>query len=415
MLLSASFFSIVREYIGILLFICLPVILLSAGLAIWLHYRQKKNKNKMDVAGDDVLDFSFSLTGEGQASQLVASSPLAMEDKIGLIKECREQLSKSRAKYVALKHDFIAIKKNIPVTNDINDIPENVSHMENLNEKITAYEKQINDLQNKLEVLETVVPVQDETYYLRQALREKDDETSLLKQKIAELENGNTAVTIAEETQTNNPIHNYATLYKRIEQLQEERAGFDKAIKEQGYLKDIYAESKLQVEFLQNQLELRIKNHSQAEQKVRELSSELNDISDKYKDLEGRINFLNQQVQSKQNELEQVQVKADQKDAELHRAKEELQMKNSQVSHLEGLLAEIKEQNSVLSISFGESQNAISILKEQLAGEQQHLHHAEDKLLKNRQLLERIYRDVESSIGIHEIPTAEQAAVKQMF
>ncbi len=368
----------------------------------------------MGKAGDNVPDFSFSLTGDGEASQLVAASPLAMEDKMGLIKECRKQLSKSRAKYVALKHDFIAIKKNIPVTTDNNDIPENLSNMENLDDKITAYEKQINDLQNKLEVLETVVPVQDETYYLRQALKEKDEETSLLKQRIAELENGNAAV-LAAETQTGSQEHNYAALYKRIEQLQEERAGFDKTIKEQGYLKDVYAESKLQVEFLQNQLELRIKNHSQAEQKLRELSSELNDVSDKYKELEGKINFLNQQVQSKQQELEQVLVKADQKEAELHRVKEELQMKTSQVSHLESLLAEIKEQNSVLNISFGESQNAIGILKEQLTGEQQHLHHAEDKLLKNRQLLERIYRDVESSLGIHEIPSIEQAAIKQMF
>ena len=125
--------------------------------------------------------------------------------------------------------------------------------------------------------------------------------------------------------------------------------------------------------------------------------------------------FLNQQMESKHHELEKVQLTSDQKDAEMHRVKEELQTKNSQVAHLENLLAELKEQNSVLNISFGESQGAITTLKEQLAGEQQHIHQLEDKLLKNRQLLERIYRDLESSVVHNEHTDFQQALVKPMY
>jgi len=220
-LLSASFFSIFREYLGILLFICLPVIVLSAGLAIWLHYRQKRRKNQSDISPE--YDTDASLISFAGPASITAVSPLEMEDRIGLARECRKQLSKSRAKYVALKHDFSVIQKNI-VTIE-NNLPENFGRMDNLNEKIAAYEKQITDLQNKLEVLETVVPVQDETYYLRQALREKDNETVQLKQRVAELEGGLVHAEPKQEVLTTvnhlNPAN--SDLFRRIEHLQDEK------------------------------------------------------------------------------------------------------------------------------------------------------------------------------------------------
>lgn len=408
-MLSISFFSIVKEYVGILLFICLPVILLSAGLAIWLHYRQKKRKAKLETGeiNDTSTNPSLSLF---TSTETVAASPLAIEDKVGLIKECRKQLTKSHAKYLALKQDFSATQKTITVSED--ELPENFGHMENLNEKIAAYEKQIQDLQNKLEVLETVIPVQDEAYFLRQALREKDNEIAQLKEQAT----GNIS---SDRKETNNTVtdngSNTNEFIRRIERLQDEKADVDRKLSEQDYLKDAYAQSKLQVEFLQNQLEQRVKNHAQAEQKVKELTASLQEASAQATQQEGKITFLNQQIESKHHELEHTQLTSDQKDSEIHRVKEELQTKTSQITHLENLLADIKEQNSILNISFGESQNAITALKEQLAGEQQHVHHIEDRLLKNRQLIERIYRDLESSVGSNEHLETPQALVKPMF
>lgn len=412
-MLSVSFFSIVEEYVGILLYICLPVIVLSAGLAVWLHYRQKKRKTEIEADEMNRAEANPLIT-LFTSTETVALSPLAIEDKVGLIKECRRQLTKSHAKYLALKQDFSATQKK--KTTSENEIPENLSHMENLNEKITAYERQIQDLQNKLEVLETVIPAQDEAYFLRQALREKDNEIARLKEQVTSPVVNN----IQEENKTEYsvlPVNNQNTneYIRRIEHLQEEKAELDRKLAEQDYLKDAYAQSKLQVEFLQNQLEQRIKNHSQAEQKIKELMATLQEITAQSIQVEGKILFLNQQIESKHHELEHAQLTSDQKDAEIHRVKEELQTKTSQVAHLENLLTDIREQNSVLNISFGESQNTISALKEELAGEQQHIHQMEDRLLKNRQLLERIYRDLESSVVVSEHTETQQALVKPLY
>ena len=172
-MLSVNNFSVFSEYMSILLFICLPLIVLSSALAIWLHYRQKRRKNEAAIS--PVATDNISLSVSESATRLVTLSQLANEDKFHLVKECRKQLTKSRAKFFALKHDFSKSQSTSPIPGNYN------SHMENLQEKTAAYEKQIADLQSKLEVLETVFPVQDEAYFLRQALRERDEEIARLK------------------------------------------------------------------------------------------------------------------------------------------------------------------------------------------------------------------------------------------
>lgn len=177
-MLSVNNFSVFSEYMSILLFICLPLIVLSSALAVWLHYRQKRRKNEAAITSTDI-----SLAVGDSATQLVTLSPLANEDKFNLIKECRKQLTKSRAKFFALKHDFSK-------SESISVLPGNYnSHVENLYEKTAAYEKQIADLQSKLEVLETVIPVKDEAYFLRQALRERNEEIAQLKNTFTQNDN----------------------------------------------------------------------------------------------------------------------------------------------------------------------------------------------------------------------------------
>lgn len=190
-MLSVNNFSVFSEYMSILLFICLPIIVLSSALAVWLHYRQKRRKKETAISANSTDDISLSVSNN--ATQLVTLSPLANEDKFNLIKECRKQLTKSRAKFFALKHDFSKSESTTAIPGNYN------SHMENLYEKTAAYEKQIADLQSKLEVLETVIPVKDEAYFLRQALRERDEEIWRLKNTFAQNDNENQLLNLKAE------------------------------------------------------------------------------------------------------------------------------------------------------------------------------------------------------------------------
>ncbi|MCW3116819.1 MAG: hypothetical protein JWM28_901 [Chitinophagaceae bacterium] len=123
---------------------------------------------------------------------------------------------------MALKSDFANVLKNMAATGNS---PENNSPMQSLNEKITAYERQITDLQKKLEVLETVVPVQDERYYLRQVLKEKDNEIEHLK----------AATDKPTGSVLQPPTHDFTSdleIQKKLEQLQQENVELTKKVNE---------------------------------------------------------------------------------------------------------------------------------------------------------------------------------------
>ncbi|MES1220369.1 MAG: hypothetical protein ABUT20_33015 [Bacteroidota bacterium] len=224
MYLAAGIFSIFKEYVSILVFICLPVVVLSVALAVWLHFRQQKRKSITDLSANDPKDISDALPDV--SSHSVAISPLAPEEKIGLIRECRKQLRKSRAKFLALKSDFTSVLKNIAG----NSIPENDSHMENLNEKIAAYEKQIAALQNKLEVLATVAPVQDERYYLQQSIKEKDEEIKELKAAVEK--SGRTIFAPVDEAIVNQEDIN-SVFHHEVQELKLENTYLNNKIREQ--------------------------------------------------------------------------------------------------------------------------------------------------------------------------------------
>jgi len=192
-MLSVNNFSVFSEYMSVLLFICLPLIVLSSLLAIWLHYRQKRKRNRAAVAS--TITDTISLSKSDDAMQLVTVSPLANEDKLNLVKECRKQLAKSRAKFFALKHDFSTTESAAIVSQYY------TNHIESLHEKTAAYEKQIADLQSKLEVLETVFPVQDEACFLRQALRERDEEIARLKNTFTQKDNENELLALRAEVE----------------------------------------------------------------------------------------------------------------------------------------------------------------------------------------------------------------------
>ena len=66
-----------------------------------------------------------------------------------------------------------------------------------------------------------------------------------------------------------------------IQKWEEEKAELKKRISEQEYLKDVLEEKKLQISFLQQQLEQRIKNHHLVEQQFRELGIKFMEVKEK--------------------------------------------------------------------------------------------------------------------------------------
>ncbi|MGC4013223.1 MAG: hypothetical protein QM755_01715 [Luteolibacter sp.] len=129
-------------------------------------------------------------------------------------------------------------------------------------------------------------------------------------------------------------------MQEQIRQLEKDNASLRTRIKEQEHVKEVYSEARIQVEYLQTQLEHRVRTSKEIEHKNKELAADLHKSATRVQELDGKTNFLNQQSESRQQETERLQHLIDQKETELHRVTEELRTKTSQVTHLENLLAE---------------------------------------------------------------------------
>lgn len=115
-------------------------------------------------------------------------------------------------------------------------------------------------------------------------------------------------------------------------------------IAEQFYLKDLVEEKKAQIEFLQSQLEQRIRKQHEAEQSLLEKDREFNE-------------------------------------------------KQNQIAYADGQVKELREQNELLNAALADRKEKASILQQQIEDEQSKTKAMEHRMIANKQLLQRFYKE----------------------
>jgi len=230
-----------------------------------------------------------------------------------------------------------------------------------------------------------------------------------LKQDYKKLESGkpgifqnNTKINIMEkaekQTMTDLNLDKTPTEYK-----EENRALKDK-IAEQEYLKEVLVEKKAQIDFLQNQLEQRIKTTHQSEQQKEQLSREYQDLGRQVALLEDELAICKEELNSAKNDLAA-------KEAQLLEVQQVSSSSLSQVIWLENSLQELKQQNELLNASVADNNDTIVSLRELLEQEKQRTGIAEQKLMTNKALLSRLYKDFTDFISEEETGTSPVIAL----
>lgn len=201
-------------------------------------------------------------TALSQVAQLPPGSP---EDRYRLWRRCHLDLLLTKAKGMAIKYDMRQFAQDPQQFTFLNH-----QHMENINEKIAAYESQVLALQNKIEMLETIPPsTGNEAHYLRELIREKDNELLHLRARVKELEAGEKISyshhdIITDENNDADAIHS----------LQQENHNLQQQLASRAYMDDLIEENKQHIIFLQNQLEQRIKTSKTLEQQLEVITAE---------------------------------------------------------------------------------------------------------------------------------------------
>ena len=370
MLLTAGFLFEFSRFIQIISWIILPITAIIVTITIFRHYRRKK---KFATAGfDDTTTLILTEPGKGRNIFL---------DHSDVMNEYEKELLCNYARYAALKQEFASMENKYSVIfktkpfllhkNNISmqhsDAPQQFLQSETGEEKNTD-NIEPNELLQQEELKRTNQLLEKENESLREQIRlltGTDDEKAAI-----------------------------------ISQWKNENAALQNKLTEQEYMKKIVDEKKNYIDFLQQQLEQRIKSQHQTEQQVTETKTQLQQAIQAYEDLQITIQSLNNEISKWQEEKEKLKIAVAEKEEQLAEKKHLLISKLDHITYLENVLYETKQQNEILNAAAADEKDITASLQERLYDEQSKIKYLEQKLNTNKQMLKRLYKELSAMIDV---------------
>lgn len=333
------------QFAQILCWIILPLLIITASVTTYLHYRKKKK---------NLVESSLIETGNPDTfSQLVGAGDYIFFDHSKLISDYKRKITSNQARYTALQQDFSRLMSKYSAlaifTNQKLDHHKN-SSMENYRDQLPQYiQEEINLL-----VQDHAAEKKEMNSRLEQMGRSykslEEENESLLQQLQAEHGNEGERDTI-------------------ISKWKDENSQLKEKIAEQDYLKDILEEKKAQIVFLQNQLEQRIVQNHQSDIQRNQLATQIEDLK---QIREGELGAMQLRISSLTEELDQCQT-------ELADKKDRLQSTELSLAQSEELWKTARTNCEML----------------------------EERLLANRQTLRRLYSEFASCMETEEVPVIQ--------
>ena len=363
------------KFIQVICWIIVPVSLLAIILTIFFHYRKKRSV----ITSADNIDERLTLASPEQLGYTKGDGEYVFFDHSALIGEYKNRLSYNHARYTALRYDFEKLESKYTglagyaATKLINN---KTTYMEN------PYEQMPTAMQEEIRKLSAAAKAEKEKLQARlerisQSYKSLEDENQSLQDQLK--------IQTATEDEKNLILYHW----------KEENVSLKEKVAEHQYLHDVLNEKKAQIEFLQNQLEQRIKNNHQSEQQLLQTATELEETKHIHA---SDIVALKEELLRKQEEADKMQIVLCGKEEQLEERQQLLASKLNQLTGLENTLQDFKQQNEILSIALIESKNLVSSLQQQLLHEQHKNKAIDQNLSIYKQLLQRLHKDVSSFV-----------------
>lgn len=360
MLLSAGAFSEFAKFMQISLLIVLPILVTTVAIVSIIHLRKKKKKNRSLLKEE----------GKDPIAQLIDSTPddlnyedeeadYVQYDQSALVSAYKNKLVYSHARYTAIQRDYKKIKEDY--------------HSLLLDqEKKSSPSKKIN--------MEPLTPITEEKKELQNKLEQLNISFQNLERENVSLTNQLGLLTGSDEEK--------AAIVNR---WRNETTPLLDKIAEQEYLKDIVEEKKMQIEFLQQQLEQRIQKFHQSEKHAIELTSQLEDLQESMATSGQHLQMAQSELSKKNEEFADLQKQLNEKD-------EMLTQKINTITWLENSLQEIKQQNEILNAMSADNTDKVADLQELLNSKESKLIQIEQKLKSNKKMLSRLHQEITNCI-----------------
>lgn len=359
------------NFIQVLSWITLPVLIGAVIITMYLRYR----KRKKELVGEEEISDNLQLAFPAQVGYTTGKGEYVLFDHSNLMREFQEKLSYSHARYTALQHDFEVIDtkyaalakyaqshfitpKKRPMQNLQEQLPKHLQADINKIAEDDATEKQM--LMTKLGQLE-------------RSYQRLEEENRALKEQVS-------LGTATDEEKTI-----IANKWKEENTLLRDK------VADQEYLEDLVEEKKAQLNFLQNQLEQRIKNLYQSEHQRLKAVAEAKEAREEKE-------LLKNELMLKQEQIDKAQVGVCEKEEQLTEKQRLVSEKSEHITQLEDILREAKEQNEQLTISLNETKDLSTALQRQLTDERSKVEFLTQKIFANKQVIRKLHKEFSAFI-----------------
>jgi len=380
--LSDAWMVIFLQFLQILLWIAIPAIIIGMTITTLVHFRNKKRNGKKEEDQLIVENHATQYAGYDDFSLLPQGVylPGSQDEVKGII----HNLFHSKARYMAIQKDYEILNRKYE------RLHVNIQQYSNTNKNKTmetikthmqpALHEQIESIKHQHEMEKK--ELYDELTQLTQAYENLEkDNNSLREQLVAYSSDDNKTTAV-------------------IQKWEAEKAELKKRISEQEYLRDVLEEKKLQIGFLQQQLEQRIKNHHLVEQQFRELGIKFMEVKE--------------ELEIKQQSEKEFQSGINEKEQEIIKLKEKIQSTADQAAQLEASLKTTLEQNENFTLVVESNSKLIGSLNEQLAVSNEIKKELERKLEKNTALLKGFHKKL-SDVFEEEIAESPVITLKPVY
>lgn len=354
MLLLAKTVEAFLPFLQLLGWIVLLILLLSSLVIAFVHYRRRRKLREEEILENDTAEQVGYTTGNGDYI-LFDHSPLISRYKL--------RLSVNQARFAALQQDYTRLNDRytqLALATAIHSPTTNQEIMETANVHLSPELEQDVTRITAAHAAEKEV-LEKELEQLNRSYRQLEQEHELLR------------------TSTNAHTASDDEKALLIRRWQEEISYLRSQVGEQDYLQDLLAEKKMQIDFLQQQLEQRIRLQHEADRY--RLAAEETAAQE-----QGQLKNLQEQISDLRQQLLVSTEKNDQLSTILCGREEELQ--------------DWEQKNSLLTQQTTQMQAELSVNREQLASQEAELAREraqmadiQERLTRHQQSLRRIHQD----------------------
>ena len=161
-----------------------------------------------------------------------------------------------------------------------------------------------------------------------------------------------------------------------------------------GSLEEIVEEKKKQIEFLQNQLDQKIRNSRQLEQRSFDMDGQLQGLQKELEEAKITSKFLIEDRQIKEEELQNLGRQIEEGGNENRLLKQAILDKDDRITLVETHASELRARITGYEEELGRHADTYTSLQEQLEESKQHIQFLEAKLRERQELLSRLHADL---------------------